>query len=220
MAGLDLAAVVLTQRRRLPEAITCAALALAIPIAIFGLGLGLGTGALALVVATAAAALWALRDIAGPDDVASILHPAAHSATLGAALVAMPILGGQLLVAYDYDVTRNARAQQIVDALGRFYARESTYPDALDELVASKELDRVPSPQIGFGVLETPGFVYQNFGTNYLLEFSAPRWVQCAYNPPYPDEEEGTPTGSPDPEDAEQDGTGSWSCPQKPPELW
>lgn len=222
MAGLDLAAVVLIRQRRLPGALACAALGLAIPVAIFGLGLGVGTSALALVVAAAATALWAIRDSEPQDDVASILHPAAHSVTLGAALVALPILGGQLLVAYDYDVTRNARAQQILDALDRYHARESTYPDALDELVASKDLDLIPVPQIGFGVLEEPQFVYQNFGTNYLLEFSAPRWVQCAYNPPYPEDEDSgsAATGSDDPEETEDEGTGSWSCPQKPPELW
>ena len=47
-----------------------------------------------------------------------------------------------------------------------------------------------------------------------ILEFSAPRWIQCAYNPPYADEYE-------EEEDAElEDLGGSWSCPSKPPELW
>ena len=57
--------------------------------------------------------------------------------------------------------------------------------------------------------------LYQNFGDSYLLEFSAPRWIQCAYNPPWrlePGEEI-----EPGDEDAL---SGSWSCPQKPPELW
>jgi hypothetical protein len=66
--------------------------------------------------------------------------------------------------------------------------------------------------------------VYQNFGINYLLEFSAPRWVQCAYNPPYLDEEDGEEEEFEDeeiPSEEDEDGLpGSWSCPSKPPELW
>jgi hypothetical protein len=81
------------------------------------------------------------------------------------------------------------------------------------------ELDHVPAPRIGFPGLGDQQFVYQNFGESYILEFSAPRWIQCAYNPPYEDEgeEEGAET-----DDAGSDGLGegAWSCPSKPPELW
>jgi hypothetical protein len=66
---------------------------------------------------------------------------------------------------------------------------------------------------------------------NALLEFSAPRWVQCAYNPPYLDEdvEEGDGAapdvaqgGSASAAAGDEDelGGGAWSCPSKPPELW
>ena len=63
-------------------------------------------------------------------------------------------------------------------------------------------------------------FVYQNFGESYLLEFSAPRWIQCAYNPPYrEDEGEAAEEGAAaEPDDGM--GRGEWSCPSKPPELW
>ena len=61
-----------------------------------------------------------------------------------------------------------------------------------------------------------------------LLEFAAPRWVQCAYNPPYGDEDFGEDDFFDDTEEGLEDlgyededlGAGSWSCPEKPPELW
>jgi len=99
--------------------------------------------------------------------------------------------------------------------LDAYYAREGLYPDALEELVGAGDLDRVPRPRIGFAGLGAERFTYDSFGTSYLIEFSAPRWVQCAYNPPYPDEEE---EGAPG--EGEEALGGAWSCPSKPPELW
>ncbi len=123
-------------------------------------------------------------------------------------LTGLPILLGQLLVRWDYAQTRDASAQRLIEALARHYEREQLYPDSLQELVRTSELDSLPRPHIGFGFLGRPPFAYQGFGTSYLLEFAAPRWVQCAYNPPYPDE---------DPDEALG---GAWSCPSRPPELW
>lgn len=252
--GLAVAAAGFAKRRRLPAAIVCALLALAIPAS--GFGLGLGTGLLALVIGCAAVTLWLVREDGRTPAAPTQLLPAARAMTLGGGLVALPILGGQLLTQYDYDVTRNRQATQILGALDAYYARESVYPDSLADLVASKDLPAIPAPQIGFDLFATPRFTYQSFGTNYLLEFSAPRWVQCAYNPPYPDDDAGGSLGAlpgdarqadspssgapggvvsdagaaPDragePGDAavasatEGAAPGSWSCPQKPPELW
>jgi len=132
---------------------------------------------------------------------------------LGGVLLALPLVAGQALTRLDYSVTRDGRAQRIIDALAAHREKTSDYPDKLDELVAAGLLREVPRPQIGF--FSGQEFVYQNFGDSYLLEFSAPRWIQCAYNPPWklgPGEEL-------DAEDADAL-TGSWSCPQKPPELW
>ena len=226
MLGLDLAATGLLRQRRYARGIVCALLSLVIPIWIFGLGLGLGTGLLALVLAAAAVQLWLARDTDAAAGGLATLMPAARSVTLGAVLVALPILGGQLLVARDYDVTRNTQAKRILDALDAYYARQSIYPDDLADLVASKDLEAIPEPQIGFGLFEEPRFTYQSFGTTYMLEFSAPRWVQCAYNPPYLGEggeaaEEGGEAAQEVGDAAQEDGAaGSWSCPQKPPELW
>lgn len=193
-------------------------------VPMFGLEIGaLGVAAALAVLALgfAGVSLARTRNIGG----------AALATGAGAALVALPIFGGQALVARDYEVTRNDRAQQIVSALEAYYAREAVYPDSLEELVEKKDLAAIPAPDVGFGAFETPGFTYQNFGTGYLLEFSAPRWVQCAYNPPYPDEEvdaglgavggsEGEDGAAPSDGELEPGEPGSWSCPQKPPELW
>ncbi len=133
---------------------------------------------------------------------------------LGGLLLGLPLLVGQSLTRLDYTTTRDSRAQQVIDALQRHFEKESLYPEELTELVDAGELEEVPQPRIGFALFSQQDFIYQNFGTGYLLEFSAPRWIQCAYNPPYADEYE-------EEEDEElEDIGGSWSCPSKPPELW
>ena len=126
-----------------------------------------------------------------------------------------PLILGQTLTRLDYEHTRDVLAAGVIGALDRYYEGTSEYPDDLQQLVASGHLEDVPRPRIGFAALSEQEFVYQNFGTNYVLEFSSPRWIQCAYNPPWEeellDDEEG--------EEAESLG-GSWSCPTSPPELW
>ena len=66
-------------------------------------------------------------------------------------------------------------------------------------------------------VLEKCGFEYQGFGMSYLIQFPAPRWVQCAYTPaPVYEEYEEEEYEDLEEEDLEE----SWSCPSHPPELW
>jgi hypothetical protein len=139
--------------------------------------------------------------------------------TVAAALVLGPIALGQLLARMDYASTRDGQAQSIIDGLNAYQAREGAYPEALEELVQAGDLESVPVPAIGFRVFTDQEFVYQNFGDSYLLEFSAPRWTQCAYNPPYVDED-GAPGGEEEMADDDGVGRGEWSCPSKPPELW
>jgi hypothetical protein len=145
------------------------------------------------------------------------LGPRARAWSVGGLLVLAPVLCAQLWARGDYTVTREERAGVVIDALAAYWEREESYPDKLTELVAGGDLTEIPAPRVGFGAFSDQEFVYQNFGDSYLLEFSAPRWIQCAYNPPYPDEEE-------EEEEADGDGeglgSGSWSCPSKPPELW
>jgi hypothetical protein len=167
--------------------------------------------------------LWILAGVALPTLALAALRLWGQPARLGqrsrlfglaALLLGAPLLVGQTLTRWDYAVTRNDRAQRLVDALAAYYAEEEVYPDSLEELVEDGHLEAVPRPRVGFVPLDGEGFVYQSFGTSFLLEFSAPRWIQCTYNPPYADEEL-------DPEDVAEGGLGgSWSCPSNPPELW
>jgi hypothetical protein len=136
----------------------------------------------------------------------------------GGVLVLAPIVLGQVLARIDYETTRDGRAQEIIDGLDRYRAREGAYPDALEELVSAGDLERIPVPGVGFRLLTDQTFVYQNFGESYLLEFSAPRWIQCAYNPPYLVDEDELEEEAEDGDDTL--GHGEWSCPSKPPELW
>jgi hypothetical protein len=160
--------------------------------------------ALTSLLVLAAAALWAPRDRTARGRRAG-------NFLLGGALAALPLVIGQSLTRLDYSVTRDERAQSLIDALAEFRSRNGLYPDRLSDLVSAGILPAVPRPRIGFASAQD--FTYQNFGESYLLEFSAPRWIQCAYNPPY------EPSPDDEPEDLSDLG-GSWSCPQKPPELW
>jgi len=167
-----------------------------------------------LFSATAAASLLVLAVCVlwPPRSPRERARRAAHLA-LGGVLLGVPLLLGQTLTRLDYSVTRDGRAQQIIDALAAHTDGSSLYPDELAELVTAGLLEEVPRPRIGF--FSGQEFVYQNFGDSYLLEFSAPRWIQCAYNPPWQLE----PGEQLEPEDADAL-LGAWSCPQKPPELW
>jgi hypothetical protein len=162
--------------------------------------------AVACLIVLAVCALWR------PRDRQSWARRAANVG-LGGLLAALPLVAGQALTRIDYSMTRDGRAQQIIDALAAYRARTSSYPDELAELTRAGLLAEIPRPHIGFA--SSQEFVYQNFGESYLLEFSAPRWIQCAYNPPFVVE----PGEEPDADDGEDLG-GAWSCPQKPPELW
>ena len=80
------------------------------------------------------------------------------------------------------------------------------------------DLEEVPSPRVGFLSGTGQTFDYQSFGTGYILEFSAPRWIQCAYNPPWADDLSEEERAELEADDVELGG--AWSCPSKPPELW
>jgi hypothetical protein len=122
---------------------------------------------------------------------AEVLRQRARRLAVGAALVAIPLVSGQALARYDYYVTREVRARELIDALDTYLEREEIYPDELEELVAAGDLIEIPEPSIGFGFLYDDAFRYRSFGTSFILEFPAPRWVECAYTPPYEDEDGG-----------------------------
>ena len=93
------------------------------------------------------------------------------------------MLLGQAWSWLDYERTREQRARTIINALHTYLERESLYPDRLDELVEAGLLERIPEPTIGLPLERVDGFDYASYGTSYLLDFSAPRWVQCHYTP-------------------------------------
>lgn len=205
---------------RIALSIVAAVLAPAIPTAALWLGSSQGLvpfrAGPVLLAGTAAIALAALAIAAtlGVGRGSGKLNRRARTWALGALLLGLPLLVGQILTRLDYTATRDVRAGQIIDALQRHYEKQSIYPEKLEELVGAGDLAEIPKPRIGFAWLSRQEFLYQSFGTSYILEFSAPRWIQCAYNPPYQDEYE-----EEEEEDLEDLG-GAWSCPSKPPELW
>jgi hypothetical protein len=172
----------------------------------------------------------ALSIAAGPlvRGGGELLRLRARHALVGAALIGIPLVGSEALARYDYYVTREVRARRIIDALEDYLGRKTVYPDSLEELVTAGDVDSIQEPSIGFGFLYDAKFRYQNFGTSFILEFAAPRWVECAYTPPFSDEEDGEVGATVDDEaqpddETEPGGEGldeAWSCPSKPPELW
>jgi hypothetical protein len=140
----------------------------------------------------------------------------ARSLVVGVLLAGAPLLAGQLLARIDYHVTREWRAREIIDALERHAQRETLYPDELADLVAAGDLEAIPSPAIGFAFLRDAAFRYQSFGSSFILEFEAPRWVECAFTPPYAADEDDE--ADPDADDTPLEE--AWSCPSEPPELW
>ncbi len=169
-------------------------LAIALPALLLWIGSQLGlfpfrAGAktfLGASLATALAIVIASLIRSGADGLAG---RARHVLT-GALLIGIPLIASEAAARLDYYVTREVRARQILDALALYLERETVYPDSLEEMLKSGDIEEVPEPAIGFGFLYDAGFRYQNFGSSFILEFPAPRWVECAYTPPFSDEEE------------------------------
>jgi hypothetical protein len=137
--------------------------------------------------------------------------------TVGGLLLAVPLLAGHAIAEGDHAHTRHVAAERLIQGLAAYYNREEVYPDELAALVASGDLEEVPTPRIGFaaahavGLLEAPRFEYRSLGSSYVLEFASTEWVQCVYSPPWIDEDE-----PPLDEEAEE----PWACPGNRPELW
>jgi len=171
--------------------------------------LGPGTLAALAGLCTAGVVIVTLYD--GRGETAALRHRA-RVLGVAAALVATPLVLGEVLARIDYHVTREWRARAIIEALDAYADRETLYPDSLAELVQAGDIDSIPAPSIGFRWLSETAFRYQSFGSSFILEFEAPRWVECAYTPPYEDE-----NGDDGADDALAE---AWSCPSEPPELW
>jgi hypothetical protein len=224
-AGLFLAASFLgvsvaTRAYAASGAWRCAAgaLGLAVAVGVISLGAAIALFPFALgprtLFAVAGLCLLAIVAVSTFGVQGDAVARRSRSLAVGAALIAVPLIAGQILARNDYHITRDRHAQQLIDALDRYYERELLYPDELEELIAAGDIDALPTPFIGFRFLGGADFHYQNFGTSYLLDFAAPRWVECAYSPPFSDDEEE------DDDEAGEPLGGSWSCPAEPPELW
>jgi len=227
-AALGLAGLAALRRRRALAGALAIVLGLALPAAWLALGgqgfLPFHAGSRGRALATLFGAL-ALAAAALPRLDPARLARRARVLGTAALLLGLPLLVGQAWARLDYARNRDVYAQRVIDALAAYYAREQVYPETLETLVASHDLDHVPKPRVGFALLgDGSGFTYQAFGTSYLLEFPAPRWVQCAYNPPYDDEgldDESDPaSGEGSQPEEDLDLGGAWSCPSSPPELW
>lgn len=206
-------------------------------LALFPFRVGRGEYAASAAICALGIGFSASLGAGGEDDAT---RQRSRATAVGALLVLLPILVGQAWARLDYRVTREVRARQIIDALEAWFAREGLYPDELAELVARGDLEAIPRPAVGFAFLYDGAFGYRSFGTSYLLEFPAPRWVECAYTPAFEDEDatgqaRAEPASAPEaweradagPEAGADGGAGdaaglgeAWSCPSKPPELW
>jgi len=209
-------------------------LGIGVPVGLLALGSALsllpfkaGVGTLGFVAIACALAIVLLGVVGagGPEA----LRPRCRHLAVGAALIAVPLFTGEVWARWDYYWTREHLAREIIDAMDRYVEKEDLYPDELEDLVTAGYLDEIPEPAIGFGFLYDGHFRYRSFGSSFILEFPAPRWVECAYTPPYEDEEEYEEEEESDKLDEAwgitADGEGgslgeAWSCPEKPPELW
>ena len=205
-------------------------LGIGVPVALLAAGSALsllpfkaGAGTLGFV-ATACAIAIALSSTIGARSPEAMRARARHLA-VGAALIAVPLLTSQVWARWDYYWTREHHAREIINAMEQYLEKEDLYPDELEDLVKAGYLDEVPEPSIGFGFLYDGHFRYRSFGSSFILEFPAPRWVECAYTPPYDDEEEYEEDEFDEALGLAGGGEGdsldeAWSCPEKPPELW
>lgn len=220
--GVGLLAIARKQRAAGPGAwlqlLAGLLLAIAVPVLLLWIGSMLGlfpfrAGArtflgVALVTALSIAIVGGLRRGEGR------LRGRARHALVGAALIGIPLVGAEAAARYDYFLTREIRARRILDALDTFYRRETVYPDSLQELVEAGDIESLQQPAIGFGFLDDAKFAYGNFGTSFILEFSAPRWVQCAYTPPFSEEDgEEEEAAETDAAEAESAGDGDENAP-------
>ncbi len=202
------------------------ALGLALPVILLAAGSWLGllpfklgpriAMAIAVCATLAMVGVLTLR-VAGADG----LRHRALGLGAGAALLGAPLVTGQAWARFDYYVAREHQARQVIDALEAYLDAEELYPDELEHLIPDY-IEAIPEPAIGFSFLYDGSFRYRSFGSSFILEFPATRWVECAYTPPY-DDEEGEENGdaASDTNGFEDDSLGeAWSCPSRPPELW
>jgi hypothetical protein len=159
---------------------------------------------LALAVPAAALAAIAGRGLGARTSAASFV-------VAGALLIAS-IKAGQWHAEWFLARGRDGIAPEVIAALERYRAAHDAYPPTLDALLP-EQLAEIRQPRIGWLDWDEEVFTYTELGDSFLLEFSGPLWVQCAYSPPYEEEVAEAEAGGEKLEAA-------WSCERKPPRLW
>ena len=140
-------------------------------------------------------------------------HPSRAAAFLVAGLVVLgSVKAGQWHAEWFLARARDRIAPKVIDAIERYHAKHDAYPGEIADLVPS-ELAAIEQPHIGWLDWDEEVFTYTDLGASFLLEFSGPLWVQCAYSPPY--EEESDDANAP-----RERLEASWSCESRPPRLW
>jgi hypothetical protein len=129
-------------------------------------------------------------------------------------LILSCVKAGQWHAEWFLGQAREETAPQLIDAIERYKAEQAVYPSDLAALVP-KQLRAIEQPHIGWLDWDEEVFTYTDLGDSFLLEFSGPLWVQCAYSPPYEEEVDEAEPGA-EPERLEA----AWSCQRKPPRLW
>lgn len=204
-----------------PRALLAAALAAGIAFALHGIAFTTA-GPLQIAVLAVPAALlagWAGRR-AAPRE------PAISFVAAGLALL-LTIKAGQWQGEYFQAFSRDEIAAKVITALEKHREERGSYPDELRNLVP-RFLTTVPLPRVGWFDSDDEQLVYTLLGDSFLLEFPSVLWVQCAYSPPYSEDDgEDVAAGaeaaapSPGPAGAAHEVLGaSWTCDSKPPRLW
>jgi hypothetical protein len=185
-------------------ALAAAAVALALRAIPFERTSPIRLAVLALPSALVVALVGRRREALGPAAVAFL---AAGLLLLGS------IKAGQWHAERFLARARDEIAPELIAAIDRHHGKHDAFPSELAALVPD-EMPAIPQPHIGWLDWDEEVFTYTDLGDSFLLEFSGPLWVQCAYSPPYEEEledEEG---------ESSERLAAAWSCERKPPRLW
>ena len=139
-------------------------------------------------------------------------RPAAAAFLTAGILLLGAVKAGQIHAEWFLARARDDISPEVIAAIERFRDRTNAYPGELTALVPG-ELPAIEQPHVGWLDWDEEVFTYTDLGGSYLLEFSGPLWVQCAYSPAYEEEKSGDDAGGERLEAA-------WSCERKPPRLW
>lgn len=166
----------------------------------------------ATVLRLVALALPAALIVALAGRRAATRRPAATAYLTAGILLIAAVKAGQVHAEWFLAHARDEIAPKVIAAIESFHARADAYPAELAALVP-EHLPAIEQPHVGWLDWDEEVFTYTDLGGSFLLEFSGPLWVQCAYSPAYEEEKAGEAAAGERLEAA-------WSCERKPPRLW